>query len=148
MHHLILWSWQKNVLKSCVIDTATHATFDHVPAAAENCPWRARARARGRWGCFCRWSSVVRPTKYETFCRANGVIVAVIDWSIERGGGKGVNGLLPEGGGSKGGRGPHSGKGGRFVVKIIFHPRERRNAVKWRPMFFVGHLVHVQASSF
>ena len=27
MHHLILWSWQKNVLKSCVIDTATHATF-------------------------------------------------------------------------------------------------------------------------
>ena len=53
-----------------------HATFHLVPSSG-SCSWRARQHCR--WGCPGARLSVC-PPKYETFCRANGVIVAVIDW--------------------------------------------------------------------
>ena len=48
-------------------------------AAAAHCIVRAHARAVDGVA-FADDPPSVRPTKYETFCRANGVIVAVIDW--------------------------------------------------------------------
>ena len=48
------------------------------PALQMGLPWQMILRPRSAPVC-----PSVCPPKYETFCRANGVIVAVIDWGEE-----------------------------------------------------------------